>query len=67
MSNSLNKKIFLSRREFIKVAAASALSVNVVGCQKKARKSNLLFIWTDEQRADTMAAYGNQKIKKKKN
>jgi arylsulfatase A-like enzyme len=26
------------------------------------RKPNLLFIWTDEQRADTMAAYGNTKI-----
>ena len=25
-------------------------------------KSNLLFIFTDEQRADTMAAYGNQQI-----
>jgi choline-sulfatase len=27
------------------------------------RKPNLLFIWTDEQRADTMAAYGNRKIR----
>ena len=26
------------------------------------RKPNLLFIWTDEQRADTMAVYGNTKI-----
>ena len=26
------------------------------------RKPNLLFIWTDEQRADTMAAYGNRVI-----
>jgi arylsulfatase A-like enzyme len=26
---------------------------------KTKRKPNLLFIWTDEQRADTMAAYGN--------
>jgi arylsulfatase A-like enzyme len=28
----------------------------------KPKKPNLLFIWTDEQRADTMAAYGNKKI-----
>jgi arylsulfatase A-like enzyme len=27
------------------------------------RKPNLLFIWTDEQRADTMAVYGNKKIR----
>ena len=26
------------------------------------RKPNLLFVWTDEQRADTMAVYGNRKI-----
>ena len=26
------------------------------------RKPNLLFIWTDEQRADTMGVYGNTKI-----
>jgi choline-sulfatase len=26
-------------------------------------KTNLLFIWTDEQRADTMAVYGNKKIR----
>jgi arylsulfatase A-like enzyme len=28
----------------------------------KKRKPNLLFIWTDQQRADTMAVYGNTKI-----
>jgi arylsulfatase A-like enzyme len=36
------------------------------GCQSIAgsrqKKPNLLFIWTDEQRADTMAAYGNTRI-----
>lgn len=26
------------------------------------RKPNLLFLWTDEQRPDTMAVYGNEKI-----
>ncbi len=29
---------------------------------RRRRKPNLLFIWTDEQRADTMAAYGNSNI-----
>jgi len=29
---------------------------------RKQNKPNLLFIWTDEQRADTMAVYGNTKI-----
>jgi hypothetical protein len=24
---------------------------------------NLLFLWTDEQRADTMAAYGNTRVR----
>jgi arylsulfatase A-like enzyme len=31
--------------------------------QKEAQKMNLLFIWTDQQRFDTMKAYGNEKIK----
>ena len=49
--------------------AASAFStaalrmgkVSARGANK--RKPNLLFIWTDEQRADTMAVYGNKKIR----
>lgn len=28
--------------------------------KSNSRRPNLLFLWTDEQRADTMAAYGNQ-------
>lgn len=32
------------------------------GARKPADKPNLLFIWTDEQRADTMAAYGNHRF-----
>ena len=30
------------------------------------RKPNLVFLWTDEQRADTMAAYGNAYIRRTK-
>ncbi len=52
-----------SRREFIKTAAAAALGAGIIGCKSRKSKPNLLFIWTDEQRADTMRAYGNAKIK----
>jgi len=59
-----------TRRGFLKTvgAAAAALVTNkstrASGLSKgpQRRKPNLLFIWTDEQRADTMAAYGNKKI-----
>ena len=60
----------MNRREFIKNAGIGAVSLPMAGCSLsfagskglKRRKPNLLFIWTDEQRADTMAAYGNTKI-----
>jgi len=51
-----------SRRHFIKTSALAALGFNLIGCSRSARKPNLLFLWTDEQRADTMAVYGNSKI-----
>ncbi|MBN1348774.1 sulfatase-like hydrolase/transferase [candidate division KSB1 bacterium] len=51
-----------TRRDFLKTMAAAAVSANIVGCTKTRRKPNLLFIWTDEQRADTMRIYGNAKI-----
>ncbi|NOY58082.1 MAG: sulfatase-like hydrolase/transferase, partial [Calditrichaeota bacterium] len=51
-----------TRRNFIKTTTTASLAANIVGCSKKARKPNLLFIWTDEQRADTMQVYGNSKI-----
>jgi len=60
----------LNRRDFIKTAGVAATSFALTGCQRASRprqisknkKPNLLFIWTDEQRADTMAVYGNHKI-----
>lgn len=51
-----------SRRQFVKTAALATLGFNIIGCHRSAQKPNLLFIWTDEQRADTMAVYGNHKI-----
>jgi len=57
----------MDRRDFVRVCAASAVSTAAFGMRglsaaRKKRKPNLLFIWTDEQRADTMAVYGNKKI-----
>ncbi len=54
-----------SRREFLKhttlAAAWPAVGPSFLAAAK-GRKPNLLVLWADEQRADTMAAYGNQKI-----
>jgi arylsulfatase A-like enzyme len=52
----------LSRRDFIKSVAVATLAANLIGCGKRVRKPNLLFIMTDEQAANTMKAYGNSKI-----
>lgn len=56
----------ISRREFVRTAAGIIAGQSLGGCLptpvRKQKKTNLLFIWTDEQRADTMAAYGNTKI-----
>jgi arylsulfatase len=50
----------LTRREFVQAAAAPAL---LAAHRKPGDKPNLLFLWTDEQRADTMAAYGNTRYR----
>lgn len=67
----------LSRREFAKAATLGAAAFATGACspsgvprtttsqktyRSEKKKPNLLFIWTDEQRVDTMAAYGNHKI-----
>lgn len=39
------------------------LSISCSHQKLKTKKPNLLFLWTDEQQARTMAAYGNTKIK----
>ena len=46
----------------IGLALPAVLSSVVLAEGREARKPNLLFILTDEQRADTMGAYGNTKI-----
>ena len=44
------------------MAAPGCLHASKKPAHAGKRKPNLLFIWTDEQRADTMAVYGNTKI-----
>jgi len=59
----------MNRRQFMQAAGAGVAGWTA-GCastsqrtaRRKSEKPNLLFIWTDEQRADTMAAYGNNRI-----
>ena len=61
----------MRRREFVKSLAlvGSAAVFNVAGCssasllsEKDRKKTNVLFIFTDDQRADTIAALGNPHI-----
>jgi arylsulfatase A-like enzyme len=56
----------ITRRDMLK-ATAGSLALGAMPRAARAaaggkRKPNLLFLWTDEQRTDTMAAYGNRKI-----
>jgi len=61
----------INRREFVRAVGVGAAGFVVQGCAGGSQtaagarrdKPNLLFIWTDEQRADTMAVYGNKKIR----
>ena len=55
-----SRRMFLGRH--VAAAAAMALSRRARTQTAPARKPNLLFLWTDEQRPDTMAAYGNRVI-----
>ena len=63
MNTHSSKQNHFSRREFLKATSAAVCASGIAGCAGKRKKPNLLFIWTDEQRPDTMAAYGNKAIK----
>ena len=55
----------MNRRRFIQNTATFGLTATLgrhLQATSLQRKPNLLFIWTDEQRADTMATYGNARI-----
>ncbi|MCD6288148.1 MAG: sulfatase-like hydrolase/transferase [Candidatus Hydrogenedentes bacterium] len=55
-----------TRRNFLKSATAAVgagvAARSYAAGRSRVRKPNLLFLWTDEQRADTMRVYGNDKI-----
>lgn len=57
-----------TRREFLRTAALGAAALALAPRRLHARTArlsrppNLLFIWTDEQRWDTLAAYGNRRV-----
>ncbi len=63
-------RVNYTRRHLLRTIGLGAAEMAAPGCLHASkepahvgkRKPNLLFIWTDEQRADTMAAYGNTKI-----
>src|SRR5512139_2927376 len=50
----------LTRRELLQAASAPAV---IRASRRPGDKPNLLFLWTDQQRADTMAAYGNTRYR----
>ncbi len=52
----------LTRRDFLRTGAAALAAPALVGLSARKEKPNLLFLWTDEQRADTMRVYGNARI-----
>ncbi len=61
MARSVTRRSFL-RASAVAPAAVSTMGTRALSAPRRRRQPNLLFIWTDEQRADTMAAYGNAKI-----
>ncbi len=55
----------LSRRRLLQTLVTPALAPAVLrGARRRAGdKPNLLFLWTDQQRADTLAVYGNRRFR----
>ena len=55
----------MDRRKFLALTAGGVAGFPAIlrGNRRPDDKPNLLFLWTDEQRADTMAAYGNTRYR----
>ncbi|MCP5110306.1 MAG: sulfatase-like hydrolase/transferase, partial [bacterium] len=55
----------LSRRTAIQSMLGATLAPGILrgASRRPGEKPNLLFLWTDEQRADTMAVYGNTRYR----
>lgn len=51
--------MLVTRRRFVNAMALATGPAILRAQRKPGDKPNLLFLWTDQQRADTMAAYGN--------
>lgn len=57
------KECTYTRRAFIQASTlAVAAAAGVTACTGRATKPNVLFLWTDEQKPDTMSVYGNPRI-----
>ncbi|NWG12220.1 MAG: sulfatase-like hydrolase/transferase [Acidobacteria bacterium] len=52
----------MRRREFLKSAAIAPVGANFLFPVRRSDRPNLLFVWTDQQRPDTLAVYGNSRI-----
>ena len=53
----------VDRREFLKTAVAAPLAAGFTAArQARSGKPNLLFLWADQQRPDTMRVYGNTQV-----
>jgi arylsulfatase A-like enzyme len=54
----------MTRRTAIQAVVGGAVAAPAIlrGARRAGDKPNLLFLWTDQQRADTMAAYGNTRF-----
>jgi arylsulfatase A-like enzyme len=52
----------LDRRQVLKALAAAPLAAGLRVPGRRAEKPNLLFLWADQQRPDTMRVYGNDRI-----
>lgn len=63
--NSRRQPKQTTRRENLRLMLAAGMAPAFVraGQRKAGEKPNLLFLWTDQQRADTIAAYGNDRYR----
>jgi arylsulfatase A-like enzyme len=52
----------MDRRQFLRTAAATPLGAALAAPGRRRDKPNLLFLWADQQRPDTMRVYGNSRI-----
>ncbi len=56
--------MLLTRRGLLRTLAGAPAAPAVIRSQRKpTEKPNLLFLWTDQQRADTFAVYGNRRYR----